>query len=52
MDGTGDIPKLQGREDMYRLRVGDVRVLMTRGPQALVVTIVRVRPPGGAYKRR
>lgn len=51
-DGRGDILKLQGHEGMYRLRVGDVRVLIVRGPEAHTVTIVRVLPRGDAYKRR
>lgn len=45
----GDIIKLQGVEDGYRLRVGDLRVLFTMEND--VVYIERILPRGEAYKR-
>lgn len=45
----GDIKKLQGVEDGYRLRVGDLRVLFTMEND--VVYIERILPRGEAYKR-
>lgn len=45
----GDIVKLQGRRDEYRLRVGDWRVLFRRDRTARVVVVTAVRPRGGAY---
>lgn len=45
----GDIKKLQGVEDGYRLRVGDLRVLFTMEND--FVYIERILPRGEAYKR-
>ena len=45
----GDIKKLQGIEDGYRLRVGDLRVLFTL--ENGLVYIDNIIPRGQAYKR-
>lgn len=45
----GDIKKLQGIEDGYRLRVGDLRVLFTL--ENSLVYIDNIVPRGQAYKR-
>lgn len=47
---TGDIRKLQGYSDLYRLRVGDDRVLFSRLPDQRIVVIDRVVPRGKAYR--
>ncbi len=44
----GDIKKLQGYSDAYRLRVGDLRVLFTM--DAEVIYIENIVPRGQAYK--
>lgn len=43
--GEGDVRKLQGRGDEWRLRVGDWRVFFTydRGAQTLIILHVRRR---------
>ena len=47
---NGDVKKLQGMDDEYRLRVGDWRVLFRRDVNAKVIVVFRVSPRGDAYK--
>lgn len=44
----GDIRKLAGLENEYRLRVGDLRVLFTIEDD--IITINDIKPRGQAYK--
>lgn len=44
----GDIRKLTGLENEYRLRVGDLRVLFTIEND--IITINDIKPRGQAYK--
>ncbi|MFP5500966.1 MAG: type II toxin-antitoxin system RelE family toxin [Candidatus Sericytochromatia bacterium] len=41
--GRGDIRKLAGRQEHWRLRVGDYRVVFTRRKGELLLTIVVVK---------
>lgn len=43
----GDISKLKGREDQYRLRIGNWRIIFR---QIDVIQIVAILPRGQAYK--
>lgn len=45
----GDIKHLKGCEGVFRLRVGDWRILFSK-PEAGVILIVKISPRGGAYK--
>lgn len=45
----GDVTKIRGLENEYRLRVGDLRVLFTFDND--IITINDVRPRGQIYKR-
>ena len=45
----GDIKKLQGIDNGYRLRVGDLRILFTYEKE--VIYIERILPRGEVYKR-
>jgi mRNA-degrading endonuclease RelE of RelBE toxin-antitoxin system len=45
----GDVKKLQGYKNDYRLRVGDLRVLYSVNGD--IITIKDVLPRGQAYKR-
>jgi mRNA interferase RelE/StbE len=47
-DGIGDVAKLRGREDAWRLRVGDWRVIFHRLDGGIVVE--RVYPRRNAYR--
>ena len=46
---SGDIKRLRGNTDLFRLRVGDWRVLFSY-PDTDTVLIERISPRGGAYK--
>lgn len=45
----GDIKKLTGLENEYRLRVGDLRVLFT--VENDIITVNEIKPRGQIYKR-
>jgi mRNA interferase RelE/StbE len=48
--GEGDVRRLHGRDrDLYRLRVGEWRVLFTV-LDGLVLLVLRVLPRGSAYR--
>lgn len=49
--GEGDVRRLKGRAGELALRVGEYRVLFTLDPSSSIVTILRVRPRGQAYRR-
>lgn len=49
--GVGDVKRLQGYENQWRLRVGAWRVRFTLEPVGGVLLIVRVLPRGSAYRR-
>jgi len=45
----GDIKKLQGHTELYRLRVGDYRIVFSY-PDDNCVLIEKISPRGDAYK--
>ncbi len=47
---AGDVRRLTGRQNEWRLRVGDWRVRFTRDPATRTVNIMRVLPRGRAYR--
>jgi mRNA interferase RelE/StbE len=48
-ENQGDVRRLQGMDEIYRLRVGDWRVIFSYQDD-LTILIHRVRPRGDAYK--
>ncbi len=42
--------KLVGKYNHYRVRVGDWRITYTIEDDVLVVTVIEIRPRGGAYR--
>lgn len=46
----GDVARLTGRDDEWRLRVGDWRVRFTRLADQQLVVVQRVLPRGRAYR--
>ena len=48
--GTGDIKKLRGRENEWRLRVGSWRVIFSPDFAARLIFILHVHPRGRAYR--
>lgn len=49
-DGT-DVKRLQGHDDLYRLRVGDYRIIYTVDHGALVICIVAAGNRGQIYNQ-
>ena len=47
--GRGDVVKLQGRQDEWRLRVGEQRVRFRRDTATQTVLVLRVRHRREAY---
>lgn len=47
---AGDIKRLEGSEGLWRLRVGNWRVIFRWDSAALRITVVIVSPRGSAYK--
>ena len=45
------IRKIEGEEELYRLRVGDYRILYQVKGKALLVLIVRIGHRGDVYRR-
>ena len=46
----GDVRKLEGTSDEWRLRVGRLRVRFTPGPRAGLISVLRVLPRDRAYR--
>lgn len=47
---TADVKRLHG-QPLFRLRVGDWRVLFRQDGERLIITVVRALPRGRAYDR-
>lgn len=47
----GDVKLLRGPERMWRLRVGEWRVIFDRQDADRVIDVLTVRPRGRAYRR-
>jgi mRNA interferase RelE/StbE len=45
---ANDVRKLQGRDDEYRLCVGDWRVIFSQ--DGVILDVLKVRPRGSAYE--
>lgn len=48
---AGDVRRLQGRRDEWRLRVGDWRALIRLDQDACLIVVTAVKPRGRAYDR-
>ncbi len=46
----GDIKKLKGMNEIYRLRVGDFRVLFEKNDKELIIVVIDVGNRGQIYK--
>jgi mRNA interferase RelE/StbE len=46
----GDIKRLKGMDETYRLRVGDFRVLFDKNDRELVIVVIDVGNRGQVYK--
>ena len=45
-----DVKKLEGEEDLFRLRVGGWRVVFDRQDELKIIAIEKIKPRGDAYK--
>ena len=45
----GDVKRIQGREGVYRLRVGDLRVLYSVNLDKRLIEVATILPRGDAY---
>ncbi len=45
--GQGDIKKLRGEKNLFRLRVGGWRVIYNE--DGIVLLVLKIKPRGGAY---
>ncbi len=48
--GQGDVQRVQGTADEWRLRVGDWRIRFRYVPGTQTLQVLRVRPRGEAYR--
>ena len=46
----GDVKKLKGKTDEWRLRVGDWRIRFTKDEEIKILSVLRVLPRGSAYR--
>jgi mRNA interferase RelE/StbE len=47
----GDVKRLRGPERLWRLRIGQWRVIFGRQDAARVIDVLAIRPRGRAYRR-
>lgn len=47
----GDIKKLKGMEELYRLRVGDFRIIFEKEDLELIIMIIDIGNRGQIYKQ-
>jgi mRNA interferase RelE/StbE len=46
----GDVKKLQGNKDDYRLRVGNYRIVFSKDAENLIIYIIKIASRGEVYK--
>lgn len=46
----GDVKKLEGMDEIYRLRVGDFRVLFEKNDKELIIIVIDIGNRGEIYK--
>lgn len=47
----GDVKRLQGNTENYRLRVGSYRIIFSRDDEKLIILIIGIAPRGEVYKK-
>lgn len=47
----GDVKKLQGISDNYRLRVGGYRIIFIKDDKELIIFIIEIKPRGEVYNK-
>lgn len=46
----GDVKKLHGNMEDYRLRVGDYRIIFSKDDEKLIIYVIEIAPRGDVYK--
>ncbi|MDR3602883.1 MAG: type II toxin-antitoxin system RelE/ParE family toxin [Desulfosporosinus sp.] len=47
----GDVKKLQGNIDDYRLRVGNYRIVFSKDDENILICVIKIAPRGEVYKK-
>ena len=47
----GDVKRLQGSIENYRLRIGSFRIIFSKDDKKLIILIVEIRPRGEVYNK-
>ena len=47
----GDVKKIKGYKDLFRLRVGDYRVIFTINDKDLIIIVLTIGNGGEIYKK-
>ncbi|MPN01691.1 hypothetical protein SDC9_148902 [bioreactor metagenome] len=47
---SGDVKKLHGNTEDYRLRVGDYRIIFSKDDEKLFIHVIEIAPRGDVYK--
>ncbi|MFY9440510.1 MAG: type II toxin-antitoxin system RelE/ParE family toxin [Tepidanaerobacteraceae bacterium] len=47
----GDVKKIKGYKDLFRLRVGDYRVIFTINDKDLIIIVLTIGNRGEIYKK-
>lgn len=47
----GDVKRLQGNTENYRLRVGDFRIVFSKDDKNLIIFVIEIGPRGEIYNK-
>ncbi|KJR48955.1 RelE/StbE replicon stabilization toxin [Desulfosporosinus sp. I2] len=47
----GDVKKLQGNINDYRLRVGNYRIVFSKDDENILICVIKIAPRGEVYKK-
>lgn len=47
----GDVKRLQGNTEDYRLRVGDYRIIFSKDDEKFIILIIKIGPRGEVYNK-
>ncbi len=48
----GDVKKLQGNTEDYRLRIGKYRIIFSKDEKRLIINVIEIASRGEVYNRR
>lgn len=47
----GDVKRLQGNTESYRLRVGNYRIIFCKDDESLIILVLEIGPRGEVYNK-